>query len=146
MSYSYQHTELLTGIPRSATSPPVMHLLVLVYARSMDNRLGFEPGVSWLSGVTARWLLWDALRRFTWKGKKKNREVVSDQSKLSRNITSHQEEEDLGTGRSSLGAWTRMLQDEDSHRTTPWWQLLQGLGKPGREEETREGFSARSSL
>lgn len=61
--------------------------------------------------------------------------MVSDQSKLSRNIVPCQEEEDPGTGRSSLRACTRVLQDEDSHRTTPWWQLVQGLGKPGQEEE-----------
>lgn len=80
-------------------------------------------------------MLWDALQRFTWQGKK-NREVVSYQSKHSRNITSHQEEEDLGTGHSFLRAWTSMLQDEDSHHTMPWWQLTQGFGKLGQEEET----------
>lgn len=47
-------------------------------------------------------------------------QLMSDQSKLSRNTTSRQEEEDLGAGCSSPRAWTRMLRDEDGHRTTPW--------------------------
>jgi len=81
-----------------------------------------------------------------WQGKKNNREAVSDQSKLSRNITSCHEEEDLGTNRSSLKVWTRMLQNEGGHCTAPWWQLMQGLGKVGQEEDAREGSSARSSL
>lgn len=81
-----------------------------------------------------------------WQGKKKKREVVSDQSKLSRHITCRQDKKDLGTGCSPLRAWTRMLQDEGGHCTTPWWQLMQGLGKPGQEENMRESSSTRSSL
>lgn len=110
-----------------------MYLLVF-YAPSIKSHLGFEPGDSNLSGVKHSRVLRYALWSFTWKGKK-NREVDSNQSKLSRDTTSPQEEEDVGTSCSSLRAWTRMLQDEDGHRTTPWWQLVQGLGQPCQEEE-----------
>lgn len=72
--------------------------------------------------------------------------MASDQSKLSRSITSLQEEGALGTGCSPLRAQARTLHDEDGHRTVPWWHLAQSRGQPGRGEEMRGSSSARSFL
>lgn len=71
-----------------------------------------------ISGVKHSCVLGDALWSFTWKGKK-NREMDNNQSKLSRDTTSLQEEEDVGTSCSPLRACTRMLKDEGDHHTMP---------------------------
>lgn len=68
-------------------------------------------------------MLGDALQSFTGGGKK-NKQVDNNQSKLSRDTSSPQEEEDTGTSCSSLRAWTRMLQDEGRQLPMPW-QLVQ---------------------
>lgn len=99
-----------------------MYLLVF-YAPSIISHLGFEPGDSDLCGVEHSSVLGDALQSFTGGGKK-NKQVDNNQSKLSRDTSSPQEEEDTGTSCSSLRAWTRMLQDEGGHLPMPW-QLVQ---------------------
>lgn len=135
-----------------------MNFLVF-YAPSVNSHLGFEPSDSNLSGVKHSCVLGGCSVEFHRKGKK-NREVDNSQSKLSRDTTSLQEEEDVGTSCSSLRAWTRvlqdergdhtmpwtrMLQDEGGHHTMPWWQLVQGLAQPCQEEEPRTGSSTRTN-
>lgn len=106
MFYSYQHAGLLTGVPCWATSPPVMHWQVLVYARSITNHLGFEPGVTWLSGVTAQLCAMGCSVKVHKERQRKGSQVVSNQSN-----SPCQVEEDLGTSQFSVKAWTRMLQE-----------------------------------
>ncbi|KAJ7404851.1 hypothetical protein BTVI_70910 [Pitangus sulphuratus] len=70
-------------------------------------------------------------------GKGKKSKEVDIKSKFSRDITSPQEEECVGTGCSSLGAWTRMLQDEDGHRTKPCDSLFRALVSQARRDTSR---------
>lgn len=119
VSYSYRHAGPLTGIACPATSPPTMCLLELLYATSLDDHLGFEPGglLGWQHSCVLR----DARCGIMQKGKMEKREVAGDQSKLSRT--------------SPLSRRARTLHDEDGHRTAPWWHLAQSRGQPGGGEE-----------
>lgn len=128
MFYSYQHAGLLTGVPCWATSPPVMHWQVLVYARSITNHLGFEPGVTWLSGVTAQLCAMGCSVKVHKERQRKGSQVVSNQSKFSLS----------GGGRPGHQPVLCESLDQDVAGGGHWWRSCRALvSRAGRERSER---------